>query len=128
MSELSTVYYAHHLWKYNTPIEEYEIGLIIKAFPNVAIINPNTDIEQGREEAKIMCDCLSAVSKCDAVVFSDLDGAVGKGVYEEVGNANRVYWIHNNAVLPFDGTFSILPDSGTRRIYATVNPSAEATP
>lgn len=120
MSEVLTVYYAHHLWKYNTPIEDYEIRLIHRAFPNAKIINPNTDIEQGREEAEIMRDCLSTVSKCDIVVFSDMDGVVGKGAYEEVEKAKHVYWIHNDTVLPFDGTFSILNDSGTPRIYAEV--------
>ena len=35
------IYYAHHLWKYGTEIEQYEIYLIKNKFPASTIINPN---------------------------------------------------------------------------------------
>ena len=51
---MNKIYYAHHLWKYNTPIEEYELNVINRYFPYHTIINPNGHIEQGIEESKIM--------------------------------------------------------------------------
>lgn len=114
------IYYAHHMWKYNTPIEEYEIGLIRKAFPSATIINPNTDIQQDREEAEIMADCIALVESCDVTVFSSLNGVIGKGVFEEVEKSKAVYYIFKNAVTPFNGTLEIIPDSDTARVYAIV--------
>lgn len=114
------IYYAHHLWKYNTLIEEYEINLIREAFPTASIVNPNTDIAQGRDEAKIMLDCIETVKQCDAIVFSSINGAVGKGVVDEVSNAESAFYIQNNAITQFNGTFEIIPDSTTKRVYAIV--------
>ena len=51
---LNKIYYAHHLWKYNTPIEEYELNVIKRYFPYHEIINPNGYIEQNRDEEIIM--------------------------------------------------------------------------
>lgn len=114
------IYYAHHRWKYNTPIEEYEIGLIRKTFPGATIINPNTDIQQDRAETEIMRNCIATVKVCDATVFSSVDGVIGKGVFDEVANSKTVYYIHNDAVMLFDGTFEILLGSNTKRLYAIV--------
>ena len=115
------IYYAHHLWKYNTLIEEYEIELIREAFPDATVINPNTDIELGQDEETIMRKCITSVKSCDAIVFSSLSGVIGKGVFDEISNANIVYYINNNAVVPFVGTIEIITDSSTRRIYAIVH-------
>jgi hypothetical protein len=114
------IYYAHHLWKYNTPIEEYEIELIRKTFPGATIINPNTDIQQNQEEAQIMADCIASVETCDVVVFSSMDGVIGKGVFDEVAKAKTVYYIFADKIAPFNGEMKIIPQSGTRRLYATV--------
>ena len=114
------IYYAHHLWKYNTPIEDYEIELIRSTFPGATIINPNTDIQQNREESQIMADCIASIETCDAVVFSSMDGVIGKGVFDEVANAKAVYYIFANKIEPFNGELKIIPQSGARRLYATV--------
>jgi len=134
------IYYAHHLWKHNTPIETYEIELIRKVFPDCKIINPNGDITQPGEyygdngsmdiavvtEANTMDFCFDAISEnADVLVFSGISGVVGKGVYYEVMHAESqdipVYYIHNNHLIKFNGTFDIIPDSTTKRIYATVH-------
>ena len=114
------IYYAHHLWKYDTEIELYEIELIRKAFPGATIINPNSDVEQSRDVAAIMSDCIKAAKQCDAVVFSSVNGVIGKGVFDEVTSANATYYINNHAIKPFTGTFQIISNSATNRIYAIV--------
>jgi len=114
------VYYAHHLWKYNTPIEIYELELIHRTFPNAIIVNPNTDIEQNRDESEIMIDCISSVESCDAIVFSSMDGVIGRGVFDEVKSAKSVYYIYGNKISKFYGSFEIIQNSDTNRIYATV--------
>lgn len=115
-----TIYYAHHLWKYDTPIESYEIELIRKTFPEATIINPNSEIKQDLDEAAIMSGCIETVKRCDAVVFSSVSGVIGKGVFDEIASAKEVYYIKNNGVVPFAGAFQIIPHSTTRRIYAVV--------
>ena len=81
------IYYAHHLWKYGTEIEAWELELIRQHFPECEIINPNGVIEQGRPSEDIMTDCLRKVIECDAVVFSTLSGVIGKGVFQELVEA-----------------------------------------
>lgn len=96
------IYYAHHLWKYNTPIEAWELSLIAERFPGCEIINPNGAAEQGRQEEEIMQDCLRLVRSCDALVFSSLSGVVGLGVLEEIYEARSVglpvWYIHHGRV------------------------------
>ena len=62
---MNKIYYAHHLWKYTTKIEEYELEVIRRYFPNAEIINPNGCIEQNRDEEIIMKDCLNIIKECD---------------------------------------------------------------
>lgn len=81
----TTIYYAHHQWKYGTKIEEYELDLINKNFPHAVIFNPATDLNvDGRTEEDIMNECLEIVNKSDIVIFSAMDGMIGIGVYNEV--------------------------------------------
>ena len=97
------IYYAHHLWKYSTKIEEYEIGLINKNFPNSIIINPNGDLGRIKlkTESEIMNICLSI--DYDILIFSTVDGIVGHGVYDEVNQALKnhkpVYYLINNSFI-----------------------------
>ena len=117
------IYYAHHLWKYNTKIEEYEISLIKKYLPNYNIINPNGSIIQGRPEDIIMIDCLKAIEDCDALVFSSMDGVVGHGVVDEVNHAIKlhkdVYYITNNKIIFIDKIkWNVINENN--RIYATI--------
>jgi hypothetical protein len=96
------IYYAHHLWKYGTEIEAWELDLIRKRFPGCEIINPNGAIEQGRPAEDIMADCLQKVRECDVLVFSSLSGVIGKGVYRELLEASQhsvpVFHLHHGEV------------------------------
>ena len=84
------IYYAHHLWKYNTDIEKYELDIIKRYFPNSEIINPNGHIEQGREESMIMKDCLEIIESCNILIFSSVNGVVGRGVVDEFNKASKL--------------------------------------
>ena len=96
------IYYAHHLWKYGTEIEAWELDLIRQHFPGWEIVNPNGAIEQGRPSEDIMADCLQKVRECGALVFSSLSGVIGKGVYLELMEADRlslpIYHLHHGEV------------------------------
>lgn len=81
------IYYAHHLWKYGTEIEAWELDLVRQYFPGCEIVNPNGAIEQGRPSEDIMTDCLQKVRESDALVFSTLSGVIGKGVFHELVEA-----------------------------------------
>lgn len=83
------IYYAHHILKYYTPIENYEKNIIKHEFDcNVhTLINPS-DIEFfTNSENEIMKKCLQYVSESDIIVFSTYSGIVGKGVYQEINHA-----------------------------------------
>lgn len=121
------LYYAHHLYKYNTPIEEYEKALIAKYMPEYEILNPNGDIqhEDLTNETAIMEKCFAEISRPDmgGLVFSSLNGVVGKGVYDEVTLALKlgmqVLYIENNQLRLIDMLkFRVINES--RRIYAVV--------
>lgn len=120
------IYYAHHLWKYGTEIEKYEIDLIKTMFPTSTIINPNGVIKQQREEPEIMKDCLLTVEECDIIVFSSINGMVGKGVVEEVNKAKetdkRIYYIQSNKLVETEYCrFNVIKNSDSNRIYAIVS-------
>ena len=117
------IYYAHHLWKYGTQIEQYEINLIRKAFPDAEIFNPSVGIPQGLSEKDAMELCISALSNCNILAFSDLSGVVGKGVAEEIESAflsrKQVYRIRDNELFPVVVRFEPI-ESDNRRLYAIV--------
>ena len=109
--QVDKVYYAHHMWKYGTPIEEYELSLIRAYFKEWQGINPSTDIAQvdldkGRDGAAVMQDCLQTVAQCDALVFSSVNGVIGWGIYDEVAKFfephpdDPVYYIDHDGVRP----------------------------
>jgi hypothetical protein len=118
------VYYAHHQWKYGTKIEEYELDLIKKAFPEAEIINPNGAIDQVMTVEQIMNECFRYVLDSDVVVFSSVSGVVGKGVFDEVNvgkeTGKSLYYIYANRLVRSVGDFEIIQNSETRRIYAIV--------
>ena len=92
------VYYAHHQWKYGTPVEAYELDVIRRYFPNAKIFNPSTDLKSlspKLDEASIMEECLETVRNSYILVFSSLDGCIGTGVYHEIMEAQ------NNGLLIF---------------------------
>lgn len=121
------IYYAHHLYKYDTRIEEHELGLIKRDLSRYEIINPNGDIVHSdlSSEQIIMDKCLSEISREDVegVVFSSLNGVVGLGVFQEVNYAislnKKIYYIQNNNVKEVNSIeFELTNDS--RRFYAIV--------
>lgn len=118
-----TIYYAHHRWKYNTDIENYEIGLIQKWLPPAQIINPNGHVNQNQSEEDAMRDCFEAIKASDVLVFSSVSGIVGRGVYDEVHFAKELHktvlYINKNRLCYFKGTLErVLTE--TDRVYAVV--------
>jgi hypothetical protein len=122
------IYYAHHLYKYDTKIEEYELELISKILSKYDVLNPNGEIEHEdlSNEQKIMEKCLSEISKDNVigVVFSSISGVIGKGVYDEVNHAlslgKDVYYIYNNAISKCSNISFELTNQDSRRFYAIV--------
>ena len=119
-----SIYYAHHQWKYGTIIEKYELDLINKYFPNANIFNPSKDINiYNKTEDMIMGECLDTVVNSDVVIFSAVNGMVGKGVYQEVitakGAGKLVLFITKNT-LTTEFTLTPTPNIGTDRLYAEV--------
>lgn len=118
------IYYAHHQWKYHTPVEGYELDLIRRYFPNAKIFNPSSDLKtaEGGSEEEIMKECLSTVEKSDIVVFSSLSGTVGEGVYREITHAQKigklVLYIFQDSLTTDFGLY--INYHGTDRTYAFV--------
>lgn len=126
------LYYAHHVWKYNTPIEGFEIECINKQFKDAIIINPRTTIPQDQPESVILDYAYKALNDCDAIVFSTFSGMIGHGVFNEI-----IYAFNKGKkVYQFDGTtcteiesYSEFIEHGIRdfifqgdnRVYAVVN-------
>ena len=75
------VYYAHSMKIYDTDREKDELKLIKSLYSNV--VNPNGDIKwRGTME-----DYFEAVRESDIVVCSEYKGHVGKGVHDEIKEA-----------------------------------------
>lgn len=123
------IYYAHHIWKYGTEIEKYELDLIKKTFPNAEIFNPSTDIDQTLESEEIMNICLNEVGKSDMVVFSSMNGCIGHGVSKEVEfaycNNIKVNYIYANKIQSYsEYKFKkavVLNDGTVPRVYMALN-------
>ena len=98
------IYYAHHLWKYNTKIEINEIDIIKKSFPSSQIINPNKSISQFGDSIDIMKLCLDSLSDCNILIFSAVNGIIGRGVFREIERAEqlgmKIYYIFYGELLP----------------------------
>ena len=99
---MSKVYYAHHIYKYGTQVEEYELNLIQQYYLDAEIINPATTVAQQMDETEIMKSCFDLVRESDVLVFSSMDGVIGKGVYDEIALAHEVgipvYYLHYHAI------------------------------
>lgn len=121
------LYYAHHKFEYNTPIEQYELDLIKKTFPEYNIVNPNGGIKfRVKEHDGIrMEDCMDMIARQDVtgVAFSSLSGVVSKEVFQEVNHARKlnkkIFYIHDNVITECSVVmFTILNE--TEKIYAIV--------
>ena len=119
------IYYAHHQWKYGTAIEKYELDLIKSTFgDNAEIVNPSMFLYLfGESEEEIMRKCTDEVILSDILVFSSVDGVIGKGVYTEIDTAvdfgKDIYYICQNCVTTNYG-ISKIENPTTDRVYAIV--------
>ena len=123
---LTKIYYAHHQYKYNTQVERYEFDLIRKYFPNAIIYNPSSDLDVvNRSEEEIMADCISTVRDSHVVIFSSMDGMVGKGVYTEVKEAiendKLVLYIYKNKLITNFAVQLYECEKSNDRLYGIVN-------
>ena len=112
-------YYAHSVFKYNTDVEKYETSLIPGCY-----INPNGNVDQTKSEKEIMSDCFKLIDMCQDLVFSSLDGVIGKGVADEIMYAFMknmpIYYIFNNKLNKVKQiVIKPIENSKSRRIYAT---------
>lgn len=120
------IYYAHHQWKYGTPIEKYEIDLIKRYFPNANVFNPSTDLlaKPDDDKAFILERCIGIVRDADILVFSSMDGMVGTGVYHEVMQAKNagkiVFYIHQDELKTDFSLIERKESVRTNRLYGLV--------
>lgn len=128
-TKATSVYYAHHLWKYGTKIEQHEIEVINRYFPHANVFNPATDLLSNNcgDEETIMAECIDAVDDSDILVFSSMDGMVGTGVYTEVEEAIKagklvLYLTKNTLTTEFTirSDDPITQRTRTDQLYATV--------
>ena len=128
-----SVYYAHHMWKYNTNVETLEIAAITKEFPEYKIINPNGAIVENGSEKDAMNQCFNLIrNECDILIFSTLlEGEMGKGVYSEIKLAldlkKDVYFLdrdYNFKRFTLEDYYRlevIYFDTDSYRLYAKIN-------
>ena len=128
------VYYAHHTWKYGTPIELFETECIRKFFgsDDLTVINPKDAVSQDKNETEIMEDCYSTINDCDALVFSTFSGMIGHGVFNEIIYAlncgKKVFHLHGIGCYEIDSLELFMDEvvadfifRGDNRLYAILN-------
>lgn len=121
------VYYAHHQWKYNTRVEEYELGVINRIYHNKAeIFNPSIDLKtDGLTEEEIMKECFRAIDNSKSVAFSSMDGVIGIGVYKEILYAREhskpVVYIYHDSLFSHGWEIRRIYSPVSDRIYAYVS-------
>ena len=124
---MHNIYYAHHQWKYGTQIEQYELDLIKRYFPDDKIFNPCTDVKTDVSlgEEAIMKECLETVQNSDILVFSSMDGVIGTGVFHEVKEARKhgkfIYYIFHNKLYSCFTIEEINEEKQTDRLYGLVD-------
>ncbi len=124
----NSVYYAHHLYKYNTKVEEYELEVIKKRLPTLEIINSNGDVfhEDLSDENNIIDKCFDAIAKPGviALVFSSVGGVVSKNVYDEVFKAkelNRIIYYLDKNILTLCNKLEFKIINESNLVYAIIN-------
>jgi len=130
------IYYAHHIWKYGTSIEVFELSVIKNGFDfedEFEIVNPRDTLSQGISESEIMKQAFLVIDQCDALVFSTISGVVGHGVFNEVMYAlnkgiqvfclmgDDCYLVEDKEI------FKDIIFKGDNRVYALVNVPSEYT-
>lgn len=106
------IYYAHHMWKYNTEEERMEIEAIKRIFPNSNIINPNGSVIETGNEVEAMEQCFNFIRESDILIFTTLNNKVfGRGVYDEVSLAlqlgMKVFLLKKDTLLKINDINSI---------------------
>lgn len=126
------LYYAHHVWKYDTPMENFEIQCIERQFKDSVIINPRTTIPQDQPESIILDYAYKALNDYDAIVFSTLSGMIGHGVFNEIIYAfnagKKVYQLDGTECIEIRSYTDFIEHGirdfifrGDNRMYAVVN-------
>lgn len=121
---VSRVYYAHHQWKYRTKVEEFEIEMIRTSFPKMSIFNPATDLKtDGLSKDEISRQHLKEIDDSDLVVFTTLDGYIGKDMLSEIRHAQLckkvVLWFVGGEFRT-DFEIDVISAPISDRLYATV--------
>lgn len=108
-------------------IEEYELSIIRRYYPQeeVKIINPNGYINQNNTESQIMEDCFKTIEECDTIIFSSVNGIIGRGVYAEVQKGIKlrlkIYYIENDMLFTFDENYEFgFLNQSDNRLYAII--------
>lgn len=120
------IYYAHHVWKYGTSIENYELECIMRKFQDAEIINPHIVLPQGKPESEILQVAYNTIKNCDVLVFSTVSGMIGHGVFNEiavaVNSGIEVYQLHGNTCYRVDdASLKSIIFSGDNRVYALLH-------
>ncbi len=126
------IYYAHHTWKYDTKIEEFELNCINRNFKGADIVNPKSTICQSDPEDKIMNSAYKTIDSCDALVFSTFSGMVGHGVFHEIiyafNSGKKVYQLQGTECIEIEDyddfmmkVFREFIFRGDNRMYAILN-------
>lgn len=127
------LYYAHHVWKYGLPIEEFEIQCINRQFKDAEIVNPRTTIPQDQPESVIFDYAYKALDDCDAIVFSTFSGMIGHGVFNEIiyafNSGKKVYQLDGTDCIEILDSLDFIEQGirdfifrGDNRMYAVINP------
>ena len=128
------IYYAHHIWKYGTPIEVFEMSVIKNGFDfedEFEIVNPRDALSQGISESEIMKQAFLMIDQCDALVFSTISGVVGHGVFNEViyalNKGIQVFCLMGDDCYLVEDKeiFKDIIFKGDNRVYALVNVPSE---
>lgn len=129
---LMKIYYAYHVWKYDTPIENFEIKCIERQFKDAVIVNPRTTIPQDQPESVILDYAYKALDDCEAIVFSTFSGMIGHGVFNEIIYAfnagKKVYQLDGTECIEIRNYTDFIEHGirdfifrGDNRMYAVVN-------
>ena len=127
------IYYAHHIWKYGTPIETFEMSVIKNMFDfedGFEIVNPKDTLPQDIPESEIMKQAFAIIDQCDVVAFSTVSGVIGHGVFDEVMYAlnkgiSVFCLIGNHCYMVNKDIFKDVIFQGDNRVYALVHTPLE---
>lgn len=120
------IYYSHHSWKFGTKIEIYEEQTISQLSPQCEIVNPRLSVPQDLPEKELMEQCFQKIDGCDMLVFTSMDGIIGKGVYDEICHAKKqgklVKYLYQNQYHAIESVdIKICNPAISKRLFAYVS-------